>query len=382
MMNNKIQPDSWLVITAIMLSFLGTILIFSTSAYFAEIRYDNSYYFLMKRFLHVIVGALACLVGFLIPYHQWKRKTPMMMLVMLVLLVLVLLPGIGHEVNGGRRWLRFFGLSVQPSEILKFVLIFYVASYLERKQEVMTSFLKGLTPNFIVTGAYLFLVLFQRDLGTTVLLSLTVLLMIYIGGARPIHVATSVGAFGVLLVLLIFTQEYRLRRLMTFLDPWADPLNAGFQIIQSFYAISLGGWSGQGLGESRQKLLFLPEAHTDFIFAILGEEFGFLGICAVVLLFAVFLWRGFRISSLASDSFGRNVAFGITCLLGLQITLNLFVVTGLTPTKGLPLPFISFGGTSFVATLFMTGILLNISRTHSQPQELSPSSMRRNHNEE
>jgi len=163
-----------------------------------------------------------------------------------------------------------FGLSVQPSEILKFVLIFYVASYLERKQEVMTSFLKGLSPNFIVTGAYLFLVLFQRDLGTTVLLSLTVLLMIYIGGARPIHVATSVGAFGVLLVLLIFTQEYRLRRLMTFLDPWADPLNAGFQIIQSFYAIALGGWSGQGLGESRQKLLFLPEAHTDFIFAILG----------------------------------------------------------------------------------------------------------------
>ncbi len=362
----KSRYDVFLAVLVFTLLLFGTVMILSTSAVFAELHYSDSFFFFKNRLLHLTIGSLALIAGAAIDYHRWEKLILGLMVLMLVLLVGVLIPEIGHEVKGGRRWLRLLGFSFQPAELLKIVLIFYVASYLQRKQEVMTSFFRGLTPNFIVLGIYLFLVLLQPDFGTVVLISLTVLLMVYIGGARSLHIFGSLLACSVIAGFLIVSQTYRIRRLLAFLNPWEDPLDSGFQIIQSFIALGSGGWFGRGFWDGRQKLFFLPDAHTDFIFAILGEELGFFGVCLLVLLFALFIWRGYMIAWNAQDAFGKYLAFGITTSISLQIILNLFVVTGMLPTKGLPLPFISAGGTSLVTTLFMTGILLNVSSSTGQ----------------
>ena len=339
----------------------GTVMIYSTGGVYADLQYNDGQYFLYRHLIHMLVGLAVMGVALIVNYHKWQQYSIWFMLAMLVLLILVLIPEIGHEVKGGRRWLRIGPFSLQPAELLKVVLIIYVASYLERKQEVLASFFRGLTPNFIVTGIYLFLVLLQPDFGTVVLIATTILLMLYVGGGRPVHIATSLIGVGIIGGLLIASHTYRVRRMLAFLNPWDDPQNSGFQIIQSFIALGTGGWLGRGLGESHQKLFFLPDAHTDFIFAIIGEELGFLWICVLIILFLVFIWRGYWIAWNAQDAFGKHLAFGATTILSLQIILNLFVVVGLLPTKGLPLPFISYGGTSLVVGMFLTGLLLNIS---------------------
>ena len=339
----------------------GTVMIYSTGGVYADLQYNDGQYFLYKHLMHIIVGLAVMGVALIVNYHKWQQYSVWLMLGMLVLLILVLIPEIGHEVKGGRRWLRIGSFSLQPAELLKVVLIIYVASYLERKQELLASFFRGLTPNFIVTGIFLFLVLLQPDFGTVVLIATTVLLMLYVGGGRPIHIAISLLGVGIIGGLLIASHTYRVRRMLAFLNPWDDPQNSGFQIIQSFIALGTGGWLGKGLGESLQKRLFLPDAHTDFIFAIIGEELGFLWVCVLIILFVVFIWRGYWIAWNALDEFGKYLAFGATTILSLQIILNLFVVVGLLPTKGIPLPFISYGGTSLVVAMFLTGLLLNIS---------------------
>ena len=336
-------------------------MIYSTGGVYADIQHNDGQYFLYRHLMHILVGLVVMGVALVVDYHKWQELSIWLLLGILVLLIIVLIPELGHEVKGGRRWLRVGSLSLQPSELLKVVLIIYVASYLERKQEMLAFFFRGLTPNFIVTGIYLFLVLLQPDFGTVVLIATTVLLMLYIGGGRPIHIATSLLGVGVIAGLLIASHTYRIQRILAFLNPWDDPQNSGFQIIQSFIALGTGGWLGKGLGESLQKRLFLPDAHTDFIFAIIGEELGFLWVCVLIILFAVFIWRGYWIAWNAQDAFGKYLAFGATTILSLQIILNLFVVIGLLPTKGLPLPFISYGGSSLVVAMFLTGLLLNIS---------------------
>ena len=346
----------------------GTVMVYSTGGVYADIQYNDGQYFLYKHLLHMLVGLIAMGVALIVNYHKWQQYSIWFMLGMLALLILVLIPEIGHEVKGGRRWLRIGSFSLQPSELLKVVLIIYVASYLERKQEVLASFFRGLTPNFIVTGIYLFLVLLQPDFGTVVLIATTVLLMLYVGGGRPVHIATSLVGVGIIGGLLIASHTYRVRRMLAFLNPWDDPQNSGFQIIQSFIALGTGGWFGRGLGESLQKRLFLPDAHTDFIFAIIGEELGFLWICILIIIFVVFIWRGYWIAWNALDGFGKHLAFGSTTIISLQIILNILVVVGLLPTKGLPLPFISYGGTSLVVAMFLTGLLLNISNSLHEPK--------------
>ena len=349
----------------------GTVMIYSTGGVYADLQYNDGQYFLYKHLIHILVGLAVMGVALIVNYNKWQQYSIWFMLGMLVLLILVLIPEIGHEVKGGRRWIRMGSFSLQPAELLKVVLIIYVASYLERKQEVLASFFRGLTPNFIVTGIYLFLVLLQPDFGTGVLIATTVLLMLYVGGGRPVHIFTSLIGVVIIGGLLIASHTYRVRRMLAFLNPWDDPYDSGFQIIQSFIALGTGGWLGRGLGESLQKRLFLPDAHTDFIFAIIGEELGFLWVCVLIILFVVFIWRGYWIAWNAQDAFGKHLAFGATTILSLQIILNLFVVVGLLPTKGLPLPFISYGGTSLVVAMFLTGLLLNISASlHSKEAQL------------
>ena len=345
-----------------LLTLGGLMMISSASAPVADRLHGSSLWLLRNHLLHLAVGLTGLWVAMRIPYQRWQQWAPYALLAVFVLLVLALIPGSGYQVGGARRWLRLGPFNFQPTELLKLVLVVYVASYLNRKPGRVAQFFRGMLPNFAVMGVFLALVLLEPDFGTMVLIAMTLLLMIFVGGAKPGHILASLAGFGVIGAWLVASQSYRLRRVFAFLDPWGDPLDSGFQIVQSYLAFGNGGIFGVGLGDSRQKLFFLPDAHTDFIFSIVGEELGLIGVLAAMLLFACFLWRGYRICLAAEEDFGRYLAYGITTLFTLQIVLNLAVVMGMMPTKGLPLPFVSYGGSSLLASLFMTGVLLNVGR--------------------
>jgi cell division protein FtsW len=297
-----------------------------------------------------------------IDYTLWKKLSIPMLLGMLLLLVMVLVPGLGVAAKGARRWLRLGPISMQPAEMVKLVTVIYMAAYLTRKGDKITSFREGLLPALIVLGLLSGLVLLEPDLGTVVVLGLVTVGMCFLAGARVSHLLT-LGLCAIPLVLgLVLGSSYRRQRLMTFLAPWKEASAAGFQITQSFLAFGSGGPFGVGLGEGKQKLYFLPEAHTDFVLALVGEELGLLGTVSVILLFAVFVWRGFQIATRARVPFGRYLGMGITLLIGGQALVNAAVVTGLLPTKGLTLPFVSYGGSSLVVSLIGVGVLLSISR--------------------
>ncbi|HKI97765.1 MAG TPA: putative lipid II flippase FtsW [bacterium] len=340
----------------------GLMMIYSASSPVSDRLHGSSLYLLRHHLVHLGLGLVGLWVAMRIPYQRWQQWAPYLLVGVFALLIVVLIPGIGYQVGGARRWLRLGALNFQPTELLKLVMIVYVASYLNRKPGMVAQFFRGVLPNFAVMGVFLALVILQPDFGTVVLIAMTLLLMIFVGGAKPGHILASLAGFGVIGAWLVASQSYRLRRIFAFLDPWGDPLNTGFQIVQSYLAFGNGGVFGVGLGDSRQKLFFLPDAHTDFIFSIVGEELGLIGVLAAMVLFAIFLWRGYRICLTTEDDFGRYLAYGITTLFTLQILLNLAVVMGMMPTKGLPLPFISYGGSSLLGTLFMTGVLLNIGR--------------------
>ena len=347
----------------VLLTLLGTVMIFSTTAALGEIRYQDGLFFLKKRLIHVAFGAVILWVSAQIPYVKWQKHRFLLMAGILIFLALTLIPGIGSEVKGARRWVRFAGLGFQPSEILKVVIVIYISAYLTRKQEQVTVFIRGVLPNLIVIGGFLSLVAMQPDLGTAALIAITALLMIFVGGAKVSHMVMSLFTCAIAAGAMIFTESYRMRRVLAFLDPWQDPLGAGFQVIQSFIAFGSGGWLGQGFTESRQKMLFLPDAHTDFIFAIFAEEWGWVGVSIVLALIVSFIFRTFWIAVNVQEPFGRFLALGIALSLGLQSLFNLSVVTGLIPTKGIPLPFLSYGGSSLVVSYLMVGILLNISKS-------------------
>jgi cell division protein FtsW len=266
------------------------------------------------------------------------------------------------SVNGSRRWLRLGPLSFQPAELAKLALVVYLAAFLARKRDELGEFWRGMVPPLAVGGTLAALVLAQPDLGSCLTLLVLTVGLLFLAGAPTRSLALLVGPALSLAALAVWLAPYRMRRVFAFLDPWQDPRGSGFQIIQSWLALGGGGLTGRGIGESKQKLFYLPEAHTDFIFAVLGEELGFLGAAAVVVLFAVLVWRGLRIGIRAADPFGAYLALGITVLVATQTLVNLGVVTGMLPTKGLPLPFLSFGGSALLMTMLATGMLLNISQ--------------------
>jgi cell division protein FtsW len=354
--------DLALLSVTLLLALVGVVMIYSASSTVSDRNFGTSVFYLRGHLIHLMLGLAAMIVAMRVPVEVWRRCIPFAMLACFLMLILVLIPGIGHQVGGARRWFRLGPFSVQPTELLKLVLVAFVASYLDRKRELVAEFFRGVAPGLTVMGVFLLLVVMQPDFGNMVLITLTLLLMIFVGGAKPGHVLGSLAGFSVIGVYLVASQSYRMKRFLAFLNPWDDRLDSGFQIIQSYLAFGNGGAMGVGLGSSRQKMFFLPDAHTDFIFSILGEELGLIGVLAVMLLFAVLLWRGYRASLDAGEDFDRYLAYGITSLLGLQVLLNLAVVMGMIPTKGLPLPFISAGGSSVVMTLFMSGILLRIGR--------------------
>jgi len=352
----------WLFGAAVVLLSVGVVMVYSASAIVAADRFHDPFIFLKKQLFWALLGGAALWVALRIDYRRLEKLMVPALVLAAVLLILVLIPPFGQSINGTRRWFRMGPVSFQPVELAKLALVIYLAAFLARRGEQLHHFWRGFLPPLMVAAPLAGLVLLQPDLGNGLTLVAVTFALLFLAGTRWQHLAVIVVMAFPLLVGLVVMAPYRLRRIMAFLDPWQDPRGSGFQIIQSYLAIGSGGPFGRGIGESRQKLFYLPESHTDFIFAIVSEELGFVGATAMLALFAIFIWRGLRIGLGSAEPFGAYLALGITVLIATQTIVNLGVVTGLLPTKGLPLPFVSFGGSALVVTMLSTGVLLNISQ--------------------
>ncbi|WP_047981403.1 stage V sporulation protein E [Ornithinibacillus contaminans] len=347
----------------LLLLLIGIVMVYSSSYIWADYKYSDSFYFVKRQLLFSGVGVVGMFFFMNIPYNNWAKYSRIILFVCFGLLLLVLIPGIGLTRGGAQSWIGVGAFSIQPSEFMKLGLIIFLSVYLSTNQKYITSFKKGFFPALVLVFAAFGLIMLQPDLGTGMVLILTCMVMIFVSGARISHFI-GLGVLGLVgFALLIISAPYRISRITAFLNPWQDPLGDGFQIIQSLYAIGPGGLMGVGLGNSLQKYFYLPEPQTDFIFAILGEELGFIGGTILLVLFVLLFWRGLRVSLEVPDPFGRLLALGIVSMLTIQVMINISVVIGLIPVTGITLPFLSYGGSSLTLTLCSVGILLNISRS-------------------
>jgi cell division protein FtsW len=346
---------------------VGVVMIYSSSSIYAWEKYHDDFFFLKRHIVFLAIGALLTFLIMIIDYRKLRKFARPLLLISLLLLVLVLIPGIGREVSGARRWFRFKFISFQPSELASMAIIIYLSDFLSRKGNVIKQFLKGFLPPMCVLGIAALLILMQPDLGTTMAIGIVVFVMLFIAGVRVSHLLSVILASLPMFYVLIFSVPYRRTRIMSFLNPWLDPKGSGFQIIQSQIALGSGGIFGVGLGHSKQKLFYLPAAHTDFIFSIIGEELGLFGTLGIIILFIIFIQQGLKIIKNTTDRFGYFLALGLVLMLTLKTVINIGVSCGALPTKGLPLPFISYGGSSLIFDMVSLGILINIARTGEYP---------------
>ncbi len=353
--------DYPLLIITLLLMAVGVMMVYSSSAIFAQERFHDSLYFLKRNIVFMAASLVLLVVAMRVDYHLYYKLTYPLLFLTLALLALTFIPGLGHKAGGAQRWIGLAGFTLQPAELAKWAVIVFMAYSLAKKKDKIKSFTIGFLPAVSIVGLILCLILLQKDLGTAFVIAVVVLLMFFIGGTRLSYLAAGFLAAIPLLYFLIFSVDYRRRRILAFLDPWAHQREEGFQIIQSYVAFNSGGLTGVGLGQGKQKLFYLPAAHTDFIFSVLGEELGLVGVFVVLGLFIFLMFRGIRIAFKAPDLFGTYLAIGITALITTQALINFGVVMGLLPTKGLPLPFISHGGTALMVMAVLVGILLNIS---------------------
>ncbi len=354
--------DPWLVLTVVALLALGLVMVLNVSYFWGQDRFGDPFYFFRKHCIAIAVGALACVATSRLPSTAYRRAAYPLLLAVLLALGLVLVPGLGVARSGARRWLALGPLAFQPSELAKFAVVLFLAHSLAKKGPRVREFRMGILPHVAVAGLVAALCLCEPDFGTAVLTAAVLVLMLFAGGVRVRHLF-AIGAAGLPLAAYeLLHAGYRVRRLSVFLHPGDDPRGIGFQLMQSFIAFGSGGLWGVGLGESRQKMFFLPAAHTDFIFAVVGEELGLMGALLVLVLFATLAYRGFRIALRHPDPFASLLAFGTTLLLVLEAAINVAVVLGCLPTKGLALPFVSYGGSAILAALAETGVLLALAR--------------------
>ncbi|HEV8340683.1 MAG TPA: putative lipid II flippase FtsW [bacterium] len=354
-------PDPYLFAVVVGLIGIGIVMIYSASAIVAMDQYGEATFFLKKQLLWSALSLGAMAVSLTIRYERLRKATPILLLLAVAALAAVLMPGVGRVAGGARRWITVGPLNFQPAEAVKLVLILYLANYLTNRGSAVRRF-RVLGPPLVVTGGCFALLLVQPDMGSAMMLALIAAVMLFLGGARLWHLLMVVLAALPPLGLATIVAPYRVQRLLAFLDPWRDPQGSGFHIIQSLLALGSGGLLGVGLGASQQKFFYLPERHTDFIFAILGEELGLVGTGVVLLLYALLAMRGFRVARAAPDRYSAMLAGGITTALVGQAMLNIGVTSGLLPVTGVPLPFISFGGSSLLFSCIGVGILLNISQ--------------------
>ncbi|MCR4441113.1 MAG: putative lipid II flippase FtsW [Peptococcaceae bacterium] len=356
----KGSPDIIIFFTTILLLSVGIIMVFSASYY--DTLEKDPYFYVRKQMTWGLISLAAMVLMMKIDYFRLKPHVNIVFLITLVLLILVLVPGVGVEVKGSRRWINLGFTNLQPSEVMKLCLVLFLSKSLGARSRRIKHFFTGLGPYLLLLSLIGALIMMEPDLGTTLAISATTVIMLFAAGVRWLHII-FLGISGLAVgAALILQEPYRWNRIVGYLDPWAHASKEGYQTINSLYALGSGGFFGMGLGNSRQKLDFLPEQHTDFIFAILGEELGFLGAFFVILLFLLLAWRGYRIALTCPDVFGSFLAVGITTMIVFQAFINMGVVTGLLPVTGISLPFISYGGSSLLFSMLGIGILLNISR--------------------
>ena len=360
-MAKRVAVDSWLFTVTLLLIFIGLVMVFSASAVMAKERYGSGYFFLLRQLGWATAGILAMVVATKIDYRRYKHPAVVFSLLGLttLLLILVFFLDRAHHTH---RWFHWGPFSLQPSEMAKPALILFLAFFLETRTKAMKDWRNTILPAMVPTLLFIALIVFQPDLGTAIACAAITGCVLFVAGLDLRVLGYAFAASLLPLYFLIFHVAYRRDRILAFLDPYSDPQGRGFHIIQSLIAVSTGGITGVGLMEGKQKLFYLPEPHTDFIFAVTAEEVGLLGALVIVLLFAVFLWRGIRTALRTQDMFGRFLAVGITSMIVVQAFINISVVLGMMPTKGIPLPLVSYGGSSLLVTLACIGVLLNISK--------------------
>ncbi|HET6863355.1 MAG TPA: putative lipid II flippase FtsW [Pyrinomonadaceae bacterium] len=363
-MARKLVPDKWLFASTVGLALFGVVMVYSASAVMAEKENGNQFYYVIKQGMWVAIGFMVMILAMQFNYQQLKSRRVVYGLLIISTISLFAVFGFSST-NGAHRWLKLRAFSVQPSELSKLALAIFLAYFLEKRAGEEGDFWRTFLPCGLVTGWLAVLVVVEPDFGTALMLALIFAVVVYTAGARLAHLAMVAAPALVAAAGLLIFVPWRMRRLVTFMDPWADQQGAGFQVVQSLIAIGSGGPNGLGFAQGKQKMLFLPFAHSDFIFAVIGEELGLVGALTVVAVFALFLWRGVRAALLAPDRFGMLLSLGIVTSIVAQALFNISVVLSLVPTKGIPLPFISYGGSSLVPTLAAVGILLNISQHSS-----------------
>jgi cell division protein FtsW len=367
------KPDKLLLGVTFGLVFIGMLMILSSSSYIGYANYADSYYFIKKHSMYLLIGLVAMTIGWRIPYSRYQSWLLPGFVASLILVFLTLIPGVGVKTLGASRWLQLGPITIQPVEMMKFAIFVYLAHFLQTKKDHIGSITKGLIPLFSVILIPALLIAKQPDLGNDILIFVVTLCLIFISGAKIKHLATMALAGISAVSFSILLHPYQLQRIKTFLDPFSDPLGKSYHIIQSFIAIGSGGIFGSGLGQSKLKYHYLPLQYSDFIFSILCEEGGLILAGIVLTLIGLMLRQGLRIANNAPDAFGRYLATGLTLQLVLQSLINIAVVTGVFPTKGIPLAFISFGGTSLVMGLFYVGVLINIGMgQHDKKEPPSP----------
>jgi cell division protein FtsW len=357
----RLSVDPILLGAVLALLSLGLVMVYSASAVTALEKTGNGFYFLERQLAAAALGLLAMATALKLGYRRLARLAYPLLLVTVVLLVLVEVPGVGTLVGGARRWIRFPGVSIQPAEIAKFTWVVYLAYSLAKKREKVASFSIGFLPHLLLGGLLVGLCMAEPDFGSAVELLVLLFVLLFAAGTKLSYLVGSVLLALPLAYHAVAHSPYRLARIRAFLDPWAHRHDVGYQVAQSLISVGSGGFFGLGLGESRQKLFFLPEAHTDFIFSIVGEELGLFGAAAMVLLYGVIVWRGTRAALRAQETFGTFLGLGLTALLGAQAVVNMSVAMGMLPTKGLTLPFVSYGGCSLVVSMTAAGALLSLS---------------------
>jgi cell division protein FtsW len=360
---NRFYVDTILMVVSLFLLLFGFVMVASASLHLGDKLANDSFYFPRHQLIHIFLGLLVGCVAASVRLETWRNISMQLFFVGLLLLMLVLIPGIGKVVNGSSRWINLLGIRIQVSEVFKLIAVIYMASFIDRHINIVRSSIQGMIRPFMLLGVAALLLLKEPDFGATAVIMAVALGMLFLAGASLWQFGALIAAFAGAAVVLIMTAEYRLRRVLSFLDPWDDPLNSDFQLSQALIAFGRGEWSGVGLGSSIQKMFYLPEAHTDFLFSVIGEELGLVGTTTVILLFMVLVWRAFVIGQMAesnSTRFAAFLAYGIGIWFGLQAFINMGVNMGLLPTKGLTLPLMSYGGGSIMVMCAALAVLFRV----------------------
>ena len=359
------KKNRLLIIAVIMITLFGLVMIYSASSIWAAYKYNDAFKYLKAQGIFAILGFIIMYILSKTDYKIYKEKANWILLVCFLLLGLVLIPGIGTIRNGSRSWFGIGSLGIQPSEFAKIGLIIYVSKYLSTNNKEIRNIIKGVFPLIAIIGIFFLLIMLEPDFGTAMVIIITLIAIIFISGVK-LSFFLKIGITGLLGIIgLIIAAPYRMTRILSFLNPWSDPLGSGYQIIQSLYAIGPGGLLGQGFLNSRQKSFYLPEPQTDFIFSIISEEFGFLGVLIVCSLFFIIFYKCIKISLECNNIFGKYLSFGLSFGLIIQAILNLMVVISIIPVTGVTLPFLSYGGSSLLVSMASIGIILNISKSNS-----------------